>query len=48
MKTSYIYLGVIAILMWNGLLIKRDHELFKAHSACTQITSHSNCPYQKK
>ena len=34
MKTSYIYLGVIAILMWNGLIIKRDQELFKAYDAC--------------
>jgi hypothetical protein len=47
MKTSYIYLGVIAILMWNGLIIKRDQELFKAYNACTQFTHHPDCPYKK-
>lgn len=48
MKTSYIYLGVIAILMWNGMLIKRDQELFKAHDTCARFTHHPSCPHNKK
>ena len=48
MKTTYIYLGVIAILMWNSMLIKRDQELFKAHDACAHFTHHPDCPYEKK
>jgi hypothetical protein len=47
MKVTYLYLGVIAILMWNGLIIKRDQELFKAYDACTQFTHHPDCPYKK-
>jgi hypothetical protein len=48
MKVSYIYLGVIAILMWNGFIIQRDQKLFKAYDACTQFTHHPDCPYNKK
>lgn len=49
MKTSYIFLAFIAILMWNGILIKRDQELFKAYDkACAELPqSHSNCRYAK-
>jgi hypothetical protein len=47
MKSTYIYLGVIAILMWNGLIIQRDQKLFKAHDACIQSTQHPDCPYKK-
>jgi hypothetical protein len=49
MKTSYIYLGVIAILMWNGMLAKRDQELFKAYDkVCAELPqSHPNCRYAK-
>jgi len=25
---TYIFLAFIAILMWNGMLIKRDQQLF--------------------
>lgn len=28
MKTTYIFLAFIAILMYNGMLIKRDQALF--------------------
>ena len=34
MKTSYWFLAIIAILMWNGMMIKRDQEMFKAYDAC--------------
>ena len=47
MKVSYIYLGVIAILIWNGMMIKRDQELFKAYDACAHFTYHPDCPYKK-
>ena len=50
MKTSYIYLGVIVILMWNVILIKRDQELFKAHDrVCVEFPkSHPNCSQNTK
>jgi hypothetical protein len=49
MKTSYIYLGLITILMWNGMLIKRDQELFKAHDrVCAELPkSHPDCQLTK-
>lgn len=47
MKT-YIFLAFLGILIWNGLMIKRDQELFKAYDACTQFTHHPDCPYEKK
>lgn len=31
--TTYIYLAFIAILCYNGFLIRRDHELLKAHDS---------------
>lgn len=50
MKTSYIFLGVIAIIMYNGMLIKRDAKMFEAYDrACAQLpTSHPDCIYAKK
>ncbi len=49
MKTSYIFLAFIAILMWNGMLAKRDQELFKAYDkVCAELpTSHPKCHYAK-
>lgn len=44
MKTTYIFLAFIGILMWNAFLIKRDVQLFKAHDACAQFTHHPDCP----
>jgi len=31
MKTTYIFLGVIAMLLWQSFLIQRDDKLFKAY-----------------
>lgn len=47
MKTSYIFLFVIGILMWNGMLIKRDQQLFKAYDkACAELPQpHPDCRY---
>jgi hypothetical protein len=49
MKNTYIYLAFIAILMWNGFLIKRDQELFKAHdNPCALLPQpHPDCPPAK-
>lgn len=47
MKTTYIFLAIISILVWNSFLIHRDQQLFKAYDACTQFTFHPDCPYKK-
>jgi len=49
MKTSYIFLAVIGILMYNMVLIKRDQQLFKAYdSACAALPQpHPDCRYAK-
>ena len=49
MKTSYWFLAVIAILMWNGMLAKRDQELFKAYDkVCAELTiPNPDCRYAK-
>ena len=50
MKTTYIYLGVIAILMWNGWAIRRDNELWKSYKQtkahleyCQAFPTNSSC-----
>jgi hypothetical protein len=49
MKTSYIFLAVIGILMYNMVLIKRDQQLFKAYDqACAELPSpHPDCRLSK-
>jgi len=49
MKTSYWFLAVIAILMYNGMLIQRDKQLFEAYDrACAELpTGHPDCKYAK-
>jgi hypothetical protein len=49
MKTTYIFLAVIAILVWNSFLIHRDKKLFNAYDkVCAELSqSHSNCRYSK-
>ena len=49
MKSTYIFLGVIAILLYNGLLIKRDQQLFKAYDkVCAELPQpHPDCRYAK-
>ena len=42
-----IILSLAAIFVWNGFLIQRDSELFKAYDACVQFTYHPDCPYTK-
>lgn len=48
MKITYIFLAFIAILMYNGMLAKRDQDLFKAYDrACAQQPHNPNCIYAK-
>jgi hypothetical protein len=50
MKTTYIFLGVIAIIMYNGMLIKRDAAMFEAYDrACATLpVGHPDCIFAKK
>jgi hypothetical protein len=49
MKTSYIFLAVIAIIMYNGMLISRDQQLFKAYDkVCAELPKpNPDCRYAK-
>jgi hypothetical protein len=49
MKTTYIFLAFIGILMYNVALAKRDHELFKAYDqACAALPKpHPDCRYAR-
>jgi hypothetical protein len=49
MKTSYIFLAVIGILMYNVFLIQRDQKLFEAYDqACATLPKpHPDCRYAK-
>lgn len=49
MKTTYVFLAVIAIIMYNGVLAKRDRELFKAYDkVCAELPQpHPDCRYAK-
>jgi hypothetical protein len=49
MKTSYIFLGVVGILMYNVFLIQRDQKLFNAYDkACAELPKpHPDCIYAK-
>lgn len=45
---TYIFLAFIGILMYNGMLIQRDQQLFKAYDkACAQQPHNPNCRYAK-
>jgi len=51
MKTYHWFFFVIAILMWNGMMIKRDQKMFDAYDRmnakehyCSQLkTWHPDC-----
>lgn len=49
MKTTSIFLAVIAIIMYNGMLIQRDKQLFKAYDrVCAELPKpHPDCRYSK-
>ena len=50
MKTSYWFLAVIGILMYNGLLAQRDARMFEAYDrACAELpTGHPDRVFAKK
>ena len=49
MKTYPWFFLVIAILMWNGMLIQRDKKMFEAYDrACAALPQpHPDCRYAK-
>lgn len=49
MKSTYIFLGVIAILLFNLSIIQRDKQLFEAYDkVCAELPQpHPNCRYAK-
>lgn len=47
MKTTYIFLGVIAILMWNVFLIQRDKKMFDALDGKIQTKHQQYCEQLK-
>lgn len=49
MKTLYISLAVIAVIAYNGMLIKRDKQLFNAYDrVCAELPKpHPDCRYSK-
>lgn len=48
MKVTYVFFAVIAILMCNGFLIKRDQKMFEAYDkACANQPHNPNCIYAK-
>lgn len=48
MKTSYWFLAVIGILMYNGMIARRDAKMFKAYDqVCAQQPHNPNCGYAK-
>jgi hypothetical protein len=44
MKTTYIFLAVIAMIGYITFLGKRDGDMMKAYDACLQYTHHPDCP----
>jgi hypothetical protein len=48
MKVSYIFLAFIALLMYNGLLAKRDVKMLEAYDKiCAEQPANPNCIYAK-
>mgnify|MGYP001555988456 CR=1 FL=1 len=49
MKLFHVSLAVIAIIAYNGVLIRRDKEMFEAYDKiCAELPqSHPDCRYAK-
>ena len=46
MKTSYIFLAFIGILMYNAFLANRDSKMLEAYDKiCAEQISNPNCIY---
>jgi hypothetical protein len=50
MKTPYIFLAVISIIMYNVVLIQRDHRMFDSYDRiCAELpTGHPDCVFAKR
>jgi len=48
MKTSYIFLALIGILMYNVFLAQRDAKMLEAYDKiCAKQPANPNCIYAK-
>jgi hypothetical protein len=48
MRIIYIFLAIIAVLMYNIALAKRDQEMFKAYDTmCQEQPQNPKCRYSK-
>jgi len=48
MKTSYIFLAFIGILMYNAFLAQNDKKMLEAYDKiCAEQVSNPNCIYAK-
>ena len=48
MRTSYIFLAFIGILMYNAFLANRDSKMLEAYDKiCAEQVSNPNCIYAK-
>jgi hypothetical protein len=49
MKSTYIFFGVIAILLFNLAVIQRDKQLLESYDkVCAELPQpHPNCRYAK-
>jgi hypothetical protein len=48
MKTSYIFLAFIGILMYNAFLAQKDKKMLEAYDKiCAEQVSNPNCIYAK-
>jgi hypothetical protein len=48
MRTPYIFLAIIGILMYNAILANRDAKMFEAYDRiCAEQPANPNCIYAK-
>ena len=49
MKSLYIFIAIVGIIIYNGFLIKRDRQMFEAYDqACAVLPQpHPDCRYAK-
>ena len=47
MKTPYVFLAFIGILMYNVFLIQRDQKMFNAYDQVCSTQLHPNCQFSK-
>jgi len=48
MRTPYIFLAIIGILIYNAILSNRDAKMFEAYDRiCAEQPANPNCIYAK-